>query len=77
MLKFSLKYYLKCVALSIAAYICGGFVLAFVLTEGESVFSYILPFIIAIIGFSVRILLLNHQIKQKRYFILNYLTISK
>lgn len=70
MLKFSLKYYLKCIALSIAAYICGGFILAFILTEGESVLSYILPLILTIVGIAIRIMFLNHQIKTEN--ILNF-----
>ena len=66
MLKFSLKYYLKCIALSIAGYACGGFFIAFIATEGESFLTYTVPIIITIVGVALRILFLNQQIEKEK-----------
>ena len=64
MLKFSIKYYMKCIALSIIGYVCGGFFLSFVVTETESIFSFITPAIISIIGVVIRIIILKRQLKK-------------
>lgn len=65
MLKFSVKYYFKCVALSLLFYVFGGFILSFFLTEEESVFSLVVPVILCIIGVFLRILVLKHQLQKE------------
>lgn len=64
MVKFSVKYYLKTVAVSLLFYICGGFILSFFVTEEESVLSIAVPLIITIIGVLIRILILKRQINK-------------
>ena len=71
MLKKSIIYYVKCIIMSIIGYICGGFILSFLLTEVESAFSLFMPIIISIIGIIIRIIILNQQFKKEGNFDFN------
>lgn len=64
MIKFSVKYYLKSLAISLIFYICGGFVLSFFLTEEEGVLSILVPILIMIAGVFIRIVVLKHQMNK-------------
>lgn len=64
MVKFSIKYYLKCIALSFAFYLCGGFVLSFFITEEDSFLSIAVPIIMTSISIFIRIIILKNQINK-------------
>lgn len=68
MLKKSIIYYVECIAISFVGYVCGGGILSFLLTEIESVFSLVIPIIISIIEFIIRIKILNKQLKEESNF---------
>lgn len=65
MLKFSVKYYLKCILVSLIFFICGGYIIGLFATHDISNFSLIAPVAITVIGFFIRMLILKRQLNKE------------
>ncbi len=68
MIKFSLKYYLRCILVSIVGYVFGGAFLAWVASEAFTALSIIIPVVVFAVGSLTRVLILKLQCDKKSIY---------